>query len=47
MNGIPKTGDLFGTIPRIPLPVFTEMYLHCSHKLLEHAMLADPLGAGV
>ena len=25
----------------------TEMYLHCSQKQLEHAMLADPLGAGV
>jgi len=23
----------------------TEMYLHCSHKQLEQAMLADPLGA--
>ena len=25
----------------------TEMYLHCSQKQLEQAMLADPLGAGV
>ena len=25
----------------------TEVYLHCSHKQLEQAMLADPLGAGV
>ena len=25
----------------------TEVYLHCSHKRLEAAMLADPLGAGV
>ena len=25
----------------------TEMYLHCSQKQLEKAMLADPLGAGV
>jgi site-specific recombinase XerD len=25
----------------------TEMYLHCSQKQLEQAILADPLGAGV
>ena len=25
----------------------TEMYVHCSQKQLEQAMLADPLGAGV
>ena len=25
----------------------TEMYLYCSQKQLEQAMLADPLGAGV
>ena len=25
----------------------TELYLHCSQKQLEQAMLADPLGAGV
>ncbi|MDP6081786.1 MAG: hypothetical protein QF435_17140 [Arenicellales bacterium] len=27
--------------------VGTQMYLHCSQKQLEQAMLADPLGAGV
>ena len=25
----------------------TEMYLHCSQKQLEQAMMTDPLGAGV
>jgi len=25
----------------------TEVYLHCSQRRLEQAMLADPLGAGV